>query len=86
MKKVLILLCMSAFCLLSCNHVPSNPQKGAERFCKEMSRYAKSNNCGEAYDRLSQYQIAYDSDQYNQFCWALRDKLKSSEYNHVSAS
>ena len=85
MKKILILVCLFAFCFLSCHNVDSDPKKGAEEFFKEMSNYAKSNNYDEAYDCLNRYWDAYSkSDQLNLFCWALRDELSTSKYNHIN--
>ena len=85
MKKILFFICLFVFCLSSCKQVNPDPEKGAEDFCKEMSSYAKSNNYDEAYDCLLRYWDAYsESDQLNLFCWALRDELRTSKYNHIN--
>lgn len=84
MKKILFFLCLFVFCLSSCKQVNPNPSKGAEEFCAEIGLYAVSNDVDKANECLERYWNAYsDTEKFDEFCIALREKLRSSKYNSV---
>ena len=84
MKYIFPLLLVVILFISGCNKVNSDPIKGAEELCEELSSAANSDNYDEVCKTLSEYLNAYKNNDNLLFLMAFRNELMSPAMDKVA--